>query len=559
MNPETLNTDQEFEAAFREAITCFPPPKEIEGAIADQIDRLAAAERSSTPAAVVPPASRRKRRLVRMLKWMIPSAAACAAAAILIMALLPGPAVQSASAYAEMAKAIDNSRAAQWVHFVSFNGQLETWASLHPYRVAQKSVQGVLYHDGDSLRALRYNPEQKTIEIQDFNPDAQDQASSSVFDLLISSFKEQEDRGAAIERSEAELNGKPCTIYQLKNAQGGLWKKLAVETGAERVVQFEINEQGQHIVMDFDYPPSGPQDIYALGVPRDAKIVDVRTRDEQSTLMLANAQKAAMRFDDRFRAVIGWGPYDRDSGKLVIQEIMVYYQMQHQRRWEFWSGIPAGSGLSGVSIRELEEYAKTHEPSEVDMTAPGDSGVFYSMSAREVRKGHPGQPGVFRDFVWQTISDRFGKSVPDATGPAGRLIGTHRVNPAVICQNEVGYLPVRWTVYLNPQRDYIAERSEEWIGKLDESWVPPAEKEKKFPPLNQYARGPGKTTTTVLDYAKTSSGHWYPSMQLIDGKFHGKTGTFKQIIYVDTQFVFPEGLFSPEKFEAQLARPVKSN
>ena len=55
-------------------------------------------------------------------------------------------------------------------------------------------------------------------------------------------------------------------------------------------------EQGQQTAMDFDYQKSGPEDIYALGVPRDAKIVDVCTRDDHSNRMLANARKAKLQY-----------------------------------------------------------------------------------------------------------------------------------------------------------------------------------------------------------------------------------------------------------------------
>ena len=52
----------------------------------------------------------------------------------------------------------------------------------------------------------------------------------------------------------------------------------------------------------FDYPESGPEDMYALGVPRDAKLVDRVPTDDVARL-IAGVAAGRVRFDD-FRAVV---------------------------------------------------------------------------------------------------------------------------------------------------------------------------------------------------------------------------------------------------------------
>ncbi|MDP6058277.1 MAG: hypothetical protein QGH33_05265 [Pirellulaceae bacterium] len=52
----------------------------------------------------------------------------------------------------------------------------------------------------------------------------------------------------------------------------------------------------------FDYPETGPQDIYAIGVPRDAKLVD-RVPTGDVARLIAGVETGRARFDD-FRAIV---------------------------------------------------------------------------------------------------------------------------------------------------------------------------------------------------------------------------------------------------------------
>ncbi len=56
---------------------------------------------------------------------------------------------------------------------------------------------------------------------------------------------------------------------------------MRVDSEAKRVVSLRMEgldaadgERPVSITMHIDYPGTGPADIYALGVPRDARIVD---------------------------------------------------------------------------------------------------------------------------------------------------------------------------------------------------------------------------------------------------------------------------------------------
>jgi len=66
------------------------------------------------------------------------------------------------------------------------------------------------------------------------------------------------------------------------------------------------------------------------------------------------------------------------------------------------------------------------------------------------------------------------------------------------------------------------------------------------------------TATRILEYARTRAGHWYPQRQFIAKEIEGQHLTTIRVIHLDTTYDFPEGLFSPEHFESQLGRPIKT-
>ncbi|MDY7011887.1 MAG: hypothetical protein SVV80_14240, partial [Planctomycetota bacterium] len=364
-------------------------------------------------------------------------------------------------------------------------------------------------------------------------------------------------------KSDSTVNGRKLTVYTVSSAHEKRWKRLTVNKELKQIVRFEILEERHRVRYDFDYPSSGPDDIYAAGVPRNARIVDERTRDKHSSRLLMRATYAKERFDKAFRAILCEGRVDDKTGKMQVDSVTVYYQTPHQRRIDRW-GIPKTQGRQTPNVynlKSIEQYIESHSPSTVDITAPR-GGVSYNLtrSTAVLKSSQSGEPGRFQNRLWQTYSSRYGRSVPDVTGPNGWLLGTRNVQPCRVHKGKVQELPVRWTVYLNPERDYIAERYEQWIGDFGEDWVPPEEKRNESLTRWKYAREPVKRTTSVIKYDKTPSGRWYARKQLIEIEGRdSKAGKRMRIIHLNTTCKFPDRLFSHEHFESQLKRPVRSN
>jgi hypothetical protein len=83
--------------------------------------------------------------------------------------------------------------------------------------------------------------------------------------------------------------------------------RIRVDSATKLPHSFVLQSRGEPEVMyvTFDYPDRGPADIYDLGAPRTAKIVD-RTPGEDLDRILAGLKTGRVRFDD-YRGIMDWG------------------------------------------------------------------------------------------------------------------------------------------------------------------------------------------------------------------------------------------------------------
>ena len=193
-----------------------------------------------------------------------------------------GPDMAS-SAYAELIQAVDNISEVEWVH-VDIDGfeVREGWMSFRPYRQCYATAKQVIYEDGPSGRQYSYEQSSQTITVELLDGDASMRQKSSFLSFTSTALDtwKQNERAEVLKNHET-VEGKDYTIYTVritKQPKEGLLE-VTIDSEAKRVVRVKLagGSLPEPIIWRLDYPQTGPADIYALGVPRDAKIVD-RTR-----------------------------------------------------------------------------------------------------------------------------------------------------------------------------------------------------------------------------------------------------------------------------------------
>lgn len=194
-----------------------------------------------------------------------------------------------------------------WMHVVTTRGQeVEThWHDLGADRMFLTTAQSeVLYWDnGPAQKQFVYNPHIRTVTV-DHLPRWGFRASGSVLAMLDTMLARRQQDTAAVERSSDTLGGRNVRVYKAEaiRAEGSTsFDRGAADNAATRMVQTfivdtqtkllvagqidRLDRQGNVITretFDVDYPQTGPANIYDLGVPASARIID-RTQQPTGT------------------------------------------------------------------------------------------------------------------------------------------------------------------------------------------------------------------------------------------------------------------------------------
>ena len=185
------------------------------------------------------------------------------------------------SAYGELMEAAENSQKAEWLHAQgTVSGEdVEMWGSLRPLRSFVKRGDHVKALDAEAHRQYTYDPATNTLTIQ-YMPGAPPELAQNFLAVVMARLERSEKEGRVqITMSREVVGGAQHAVYTVTLIDGGQQATLTVDASTQRLVKMESQEaQGPFgpgpFEIEFDYPQTGPRDIYAAGVPRDAKVVD---------------------------------------------------------------------------------------------------------------------------------------------------------------------------------------------------------------------------------------------------------------------------------------------
>lgn len=227
-----------------------------------------------------------------------------AAAAIIVIAVLVcksyfgGTVDLTTIAFAEISEAMRN---VPWMHIKAKidapqrKHQIEEWICFERSIEITKRVNGsISYRDEGQDTMYVYDPVSNTVTITSMSdrytvprrtpmPDS----PSGTIDALIETMEEE--GTAQLSVSYDEIDGQPVKIlHAVSTIQGEsvVNQDVTIIINAESmlpirmdsVVTIESGDQLGIVHVDFDYPSEGPKDIYSLGVPQDAEVIDRRPK-----------------------------------------------------------------------------------------------------------------------------------------------------------------------------------------------------------------------------------------------------------------------------------------
>jgi hypothetical protein len=211
-----------------------------------------------------------------------------AAAALIIIAVLIGIRQFGGStdgAVAALAQAREAMGKVNWLRCTGTGsvGLTEQWYSFGLKIDAHKERTGkVTYNDYGENRKYVYEPGNETITISHLPGDAFALGTASPLALLEKIVKKQQSEGTEVIRKAGQYNGTKVEIWELnRSGENGVENiKVFIDIKNHLLIAGEVKliDLNGKITYEgkakYEYPEKGPQDIYALGVSRTAKIID---------------------------------------------------------------------------------------------------------------------------------------------------------------------------------------------------------------------------------------------------------------------------------------------
>lgn len=190
------------------------------------------------------------------------------------------------------AQITENMRQMPWLHAVAEAKQaaetemvdirLEAWLCIERQLSAVKESNGKVIFQNELEHIFQaYDPNTETITILRNKGLNWNKNLSSVGDIPGALIKAYEEAGEKVVRETGKYNGKDVLIFRMSALLGGrdLWVEMTVDAKMQLVVfinQKAFDKDGkltEEVNAHIDYPETGPETIYDVGVPRSAKIV----------------------------------------------------------------------------------------------------------------------------------------------------------------------------------------------------------------------------------------------------------------------------------------------
>jgi hypothetical protein len=565
---------EQVDELIRKALPDQPPP-DVAGRLRSQMaefrTKLAAAAPLSPCAGV----------WIGRARWGLGITAAAAVVAAIVVAL----ALRAETSFAEVAAAVLKQ---PWIHAQeTFTGgkMSEGWFSESQQISVLRRPDSVEYRDGRLQVYYTYNlKEQVLYRGPEYRRTASNYYGSMAAGICLLLQQERtldkplthlefldlaRDRMKVLDQEVAKVtvDGRLWLDYRMTVSVPDLAQpatllfRVDATTKLPRLCRFEGQWQGKPTIDEtrFDYPEIGPADVYALGVPKSAKLVDrVPAGDLKRILETLRAGRERM---DNYRSVFVMHSDDVNSKWwTVLPDVM--YRRGDKFRADYAGGLPAAPELAkhpakdedrGKWWRERVKHfkfypqyvmrgstwyaSKTKSVTDADgsdhleivavdrfdyNTQPGDTfPPDYSMRPEFACRA---PTGIGDAHLQPTVN------LNPADGPRGCILLTvqHTSREGRIDAKGVG-MPDEWRYWLDPKRDYISMRWD-MVVRSD------AGKEEII------------DSFTIEDVAKSPRGIWYATRIRRKNAITDMNGAKSDQIYdfyVDFDVDLPDAFFDP--------------
>ena len=218
-----------------------------------------------------------------------------------------------------LAKAIEKMTKSSWVYSTIETHSEQGKKIRHIWKSFDAHIDIIKEHDGKIKYAdyskkvvYEYNPNSKTITKSFHTDNYILPGPKTPFEMLLQIIGSVNNRKGKLTSEKMRINGIEAELIRIvykdnpnaestlifRDVQKNLLTKIEVQA-----IQPRTGEKFT-ILETFEYPEHGPDDIYAVGAPRDAKIMDIRPEGPANTLVELIQNKFEEGFGDHIAVVL---------------------------------------------------------------------------------------------------------------------------------------------------------------------------------------------------------------------------------------------------------------
>ena len=503
------------------------------------------------------------------------------AAGVIIVVLIGisqfGGSIDGASvAFGQIKQAVEK---VPWVHSVNNNSSCsdEGWLSFMLQIEINKKANGkIKYEDYAKKIKYVYSPETETITRTDISNKKFALGTTNFFSFIEAYLDKEQARGAELTRENGLYNETPVEIWEIVRPEDNWTEEIKMYIDTENHLPLAVEVRSGDIDSEpsyvgnvtFDYPENGPQDIYALGVPQSAKIVDLLP-DSDVLEVLRTYQQYRNDAPSKYAAVV---IFDTEESARTKKNIFGYAtiihrdgQRQYGQQYKILGAADEYADQIGKTFDSAMNWCRQSNLTELSVVDLFN-GVYHYQTEYNAdddkwqsrpRRDYPEHLGnyleVLRQKGWPSIGLK-SKNSPDRQiciieneySKKYGLICIERLNQGTNYDGKHKAMPPRRELYyLNPQKDYICQRLEEYRRRnapwqKDKSWLDGVEPDNIRPDAT--------SITQVTEYSQMDSGKWYPTVvvrTIVGVRKDGTHGVFtiSETIYVEMSPEYPAGIF----------------
>lgn len=469
-----------------------------------------------------------------------------------------------------------------WIHAINDNSTCsdESWVSFEQkIEITKKQTGKITYKDYINKIKYVYSPETETITLSEFSDDTLPLGTSTLFELIDSLVAREQASGAQLTHKKGLYHDIPVDILELNRTENNWAERIEIFVDranhlplASSVISGGIGSEPNYIgSIVFDYPPTGPQDIFALGLPRSTKTIDLRPKPE--VLAVLKTYRAYRNSAPAKFAAVAIFDFEASVHALELEEdlfgyaTLMYNNQQHLYHQEYKivqskAQYTYPMGNTFASVANWCQQSNGTVPTSTDLW----DGVYHYYHNHSADNSHwekqprkedhrIGQLSFLQQKAWPIIASTAKQSAPIQYN---FIENGHSKKHGLICIERLqqgdaspgrhkAMPPTRNLYYLNPAKDYICQRLDEYR-RLDAPW----QQDKSWcHGVDPNRIRPDATIIIEVNaYSQTNEMKWYPKMSTRTGHGSSKNGTPTMIIetiFFEEQIDFPEGIFDPKK------------